>query len=86
MYLKSTIIVAALLIAPPSFAQQAAQQDTPNFILGHGFLPPAPPSRDYPPGHTMTETQASLRGGTAAPERAAQSRNGTDAAPVKADR
>jgi hypothetical protein len=78
MRFKFTLIAAALLISAPTLAQQAAQPETPNFVLGHGFFPPAAqPSSDYPPGHAMTDAQASLRGAT---ERAANSRNETDKA------
>jgi hypothetical protein len=76
---KFNLIAATLLISAPAFAQQATEQQTPNFILGHGFLQPVPPSSDYPPGHTMANVQASPRPGSQS-DRAAQSRNETDGA------
>jgi hypothetical protein len=67
MYLKWMTIAGALLISAAAFAQQAPQQDTANFILGHGFLQPVQPSSDCPPGHAMTERAASSHGGSEHP-------------------
>jgi hypothetical protein len=57
MRFKSALIAVALLSSAPAFAQQATPHEGPNFILGHGVLPPAQPPGDYPPGHAMTRTQ-----------------------------
>jgi hypothetical protein len=84
MYLKSIVMAGALLAAVPALAQQAAQQERPNFILGHGFLQPAhPQSSDYPPGHSVATVSAS-RLDEARPERTAPSRTGTDVSPTTA--
>jgi hypothetical protein len=84
MYLKSTIVAGALLISAPAFAQQAPQKEPANFILGHGFLQPAaPPSWDYPPGHSTQDAHASVRLDEARPERTAKSRIGADESPTK---
>ena len=79
MRFKFALIAAALLISATAFAQPAPRQETPNFILGHGVLQPVQPPSDYPPGHAMTDTQASLRDGSRS-DRAAQSRNEADSA------
>ena len=79
MYLKTTIVAGALLISASAFAQQDPQKESPNYILGHGILQPADQqSWDYPPGHQMNDSHASLRSDAAVPERTAKSRNGTD--------
>lgn len=78
MNLKPLIAIAALLISGSALAQQGSQ-DTPNFILGHGFLQPATPQTwDYPPGHQMKDSNVSLPVTGTKEDESAKSRNGTE--------
>jgi len=80
MDFKPIIVAGALLISGSALAQQAPQQATNNFILGHGFLQPAAtPTSDYPPGHQMKDSSVSMPASRAATGERAKSWNGIDA-------